>query len=131
MFSSFNSVRSVITLFHSAKSQPSITVLNFLKNQASLQSSKKFDLEILTTPPTNDQLRTILKYLGGGVGKVSAIVPGANGVDEASNILQAAGSAAGDEGKLVTPITVDWLNGKAVLGNDEHGLKKLIEALNK
>ncbi|KAK9383927.1 thioredoxin-like protein [Kockiozyma suomiensis] len=120
MFSSFNSARTVLTLFHSPTSSASRRVLQFLKSQ---EAAKKrlFELDVTEGVPTKDQLKTILKYAGEH--KVSAIVPGAQSYTEASSILE------GGSNELLRPMVIDWTNGKAVLGDDEAGVKKLVSSL--
>ncbi|KAL8723121.1 MAG: hypothetical protein Q9225_000524 [Loekoesia sp. 1 TL-2023] len=89
----------VITLFHKASSPASIRAQTLLKqisahasetatedqaadhtHQNKLQRTE-FELNITEDPPTSDQLRTILEYVGSGAGRAGQIVEGA--VDEA------------------------------------------------
>ncbi|KAL9004692.1 MAG: hypothetical protein Q9188_002488, partial [Gyalolechia gomerana] len=89
----------VITLFHKASSPASIRAQTLLK-QVSAHASEtatedqatdhshqnklqrtEFELNVTEDPPTSDQLRTILEYVGAGAGRAGQIVEGA--VDEA------------------------------------------------
>ncbi|KAK9384869.1 thioredoxin-like protein [Lipomyces mesembrius] len=124
MFSAFNSARSVVTLFHSPTSSASRRTLQLLKKHMESSKRKVFDLDVTEGPPTKDQLKTMLNYTGEH--KVSSIVPGAASLSEATLILQSGGAD-----KLLHPIVVDWVNGKAVLGDDEIGLKQLVQNLEK
>ncbi|KAK9244626.1 thioredoxin-like protein [Lipomyces tetrasporus] len=124
MFSAFNSARSVVTLFHSPTSSASRQALQLLKKHIEGSKQKYFDLDVTEGPPTKDQLKTILNYTGEQ--KVSTIVPGAASLSEAALILENGGA-----NKLLHPIIVDWVNGKAVLGDDVNGLKTLVQNLEK
>ncbi|KAK9317761.1 thioredoxin-like protein [Lipomyces starkeyi] len=124
MFSAFNSARSVVTLFHSPTSSASRRTLQLLKKHMESSKRKFFDLDVTEGPPTKDQLKTMLNYTGEH--KISSIVPGATSLSEATLILQSGGAD-----RLLHPIVVDWVNGKAVLGDDEIGLKQLVQNLEK
>ncbi|KAK9369423.1 thioredoxin-like protein [Lipomyces kononenkoae] len=124
MFSAFNSARCVVTLFHSPTSSASRRTLQLLKKHIEGSSRKYFDLDVTEGPPTRDQLKTILNYTGEQ--KIGSIVPGAASLSDATLILQHGGAD-----KLLHPIVVDWVNGKAVLGDDEIGLKQLVQNLEK
>ncbi|KAK9451188.1 thioredoxin-like protein [Limtongia smithiae] len=122
MFSSFNSVRAVVTLFHSPTSSASRRILQFLKIHAADTKIQNFDLQVTEANPTKDQLKTILNYVGQA--KIGAIVPGAGTYNEAAGLLEKGSSLA-----VLRPMVVDWVNGKAVLGDDEEGVKKLVAGL--
>lgn len=89
--------KDIITLFHKSSTPASTKVLNLLK-QVSANASEaatedqasdttpqtqftraEFDLDVTEKPPTPDQLRTILDY----VGTPSSVINGASTVDEA------------------------------------------------
>lgn len=89
----------VITLFHKASSPASVRAQTLLK-QVSAHASEtatedqatdhapqnkvqrtEFELNVTEDPPTSDQLRTILEYVGSGAGRAGQIVEGA--ADEA------------------------------------------------
>ncbi|KAK9459109.1 thioredoxin-like protein [Lipomyces oligophaga] len=123
MFSAFNSARTVITLFHSPTSSASRRILQCLKQHESSVSNRLYDLDVTEGVPTRDQLKTILKYAGET--KVSSIVPGATSYTEATAILE------GGEKNILRPMVIDWSNGKAILGDDEPAVKKLLSTLEK
>ncbi|KAL8671129.1 MAG: hypothetical protein Q9168_004362 [Polycauliona sp. 1 TL-2023] len=91
----------VITLFHKASSPASIRAQTLLK-QISAQASEsatedqatdhsaqnkiqrtEFELNVTEDPPTSDQLRSILEYVGSGAGRAGQIVEGATGETDA------------------------------------------------
>ncbi|KAL8732408.1 MAG: hypothetical protein Q9166_002808 [cf. Caloplaca sp. 2 TL-2023] len=91
----------VITLFHKASSPASIRAQTLLK-QISAHASEsatedqatdhteqnklqrtEFELNVTEDPPTGDQLRTILEYVGSGAGRAGKIVEGATGEADA------------------------------------------------
>ncbi|GES63105.1 hypothetical protein P170DRAFT_408385 [Aspergillus terreus] len=129
-----------ITLFHSPSVPSSTRVLNILKQasaaaEAETVASKRgeFQLEITTAPPTADQLRNILDYVTAnpagasqntvqyGVGEV---IRGAKDAEDAVKRFKESG-----EGVFVRPITVDWTNGRAVVGDNESEILKMVHQL--
>lgn len=93
-----------MTLFHKPSNEASIRVLTLLK-QANAQSvahatedqaasheaqnkaeRTEFELDVTEAPPTSDQLKNILEYLGGSPGKV---IQGASDETDAQRRLKA------------------------------------------
>lgn len=114
----------VITLFHKPSLSASNRVLTILKqgsaqaqetateDQASDHSAQNqavkrepFELEVTEAVPTEDQLRSILEYVGQG--KIGQIVEGATSVTDAAKKL------AADQGAFKRPLIVDWNQGRA------------------
>ena len=113
-----------MTLFHKPSSQASLRAHTLLKqanaqsvatateDQASSHDAQnkvertEFELDVTEAPPTSDQLKNILEYLGGpsAVGKV---VQGAKDETDALRRLKA------DEDSFQRPLVVDWNQGKA------------------
>ncbi|KAI9871005.1 MAG: hypothetical protein M1830_003541 [Pleopsidium flavum] len=100
----FHKSLDVITLFHSPARPASTRVLNILK-QTSAEASEPathtqapdhsgqskvqrtdFELNVTEDPPTGDQLRSILEYLGAS--RAGELVKGAKGEAEAMRKLQ-------------------------------------------
>lgn len=96
-----------MTLFHKPSSEASIRVHTMLK-QANAQSvahatqdqaashdaqnkaeRTEFELDVTEAPPTSDQLKTILEYLGGSPSKV---IEGASDESDAMRRLKADGN---------------------------------------
>jgi len=127
----------VLTLFHKPSNPSSMRVLNLLK-QASAHSAETatedqasdhshqndhvqrnpFELDITEADPTPDQLRNILEYVGAG--KIGSLVKGATSEGDAMKILKQSGDA------FQRPVVVDWEQGKAVVGDDESAIMKLV-----
>ncbi|KFY91546.1 hypothetical protein V500_04614 [Pseudogymnoascus sp. VKM F-4518 (FW-2643)] len=132
----------VITLFHSPTAPASMRVHSLLKqasatagetateDQASdhAQQTKnsvetQFELNVVEDPPTPDQLKSILEYVGAnGAGKV---IQGATSEKDALTKWKK------DSGSFQRPLTVDWNNGKVVAGDNESEILKLLAALPK
>lgn len=104
--------KNVVTLFHKPSSQPSTRVLTLLKqanaeavahateDQASSHHAQnkaertEFELDVTEAPPTSDQLKNILEYLGGPVsGAAGKVIQGAKDESDALRRLQADGEA--------------------------------------
>ncbi|KAF7594996.1 hypothetical protein BBP40_007596 [Aspergillus hancockii] len=90
----------------------------------------EFQLEVTTAPPTTDQLRNILDYVGDAAGgrvtySVSEVV---NGARDAEDAIKRFKEGSG-EGGFVRPITVDWTNGRAVVGDNESEILKMVQQL--
>ncbi|KAL8628078.1 hypothetical protein Q9189_006214 [Teloschistes chrysophthalmus] len=115
----------VITLFHKTSSPASIRAHTLLK-QISAHASEtatedqatdhtaqnklqrtEFELNVTEDPPTSDQLRTILEYVGSGGGRAGQIVEGATDESDALKKLKE------DPGRFKQPVVVDWNNGRA------------------
>ena len=115
-----------MTLFHKPSSQPSTRVFTILKqahatavshsteDQASSHSAQEkaerheFELDVTEAPPTQDQLKNILEYLGGPVsGAAGKIIKGARDESDALRKLNENGES------FQRPVVVDWNQGKA------------------
>ncbi|KAF7898184.1 hypothetical protein EAF00_004630 [Botryotinia globosa] len=137
----FHKTLDVITLFHKASSPASVRVHTLLKqasanatesateDQASDHSAQtnpkrqEFELEITESAPTPDQLKSILEYVG--VSKVGSIVAGAKDEADAVRKIKA------NEDSFQRPLTVDWSNGKAVVGDGKSEILTMLNALSK
>ncbi|KIW10218.1 hypothetical protein PV08_11179 [Exophiala spinifera] len=129
----------VITLFHKPSISASVRVQNLLK-QASAQASQTatedqatdhtaqnetvtrdpFEIEVTEAPPTPDQLKSIFEYLGGGV--AGELVKGAASQSDALRKVKEDGNA------FTRPVVVDWTRGKAVIGDKQSEILKLLKA---
>lgn len=113
-----------MTLFHKPSNSASTRVHNLLKqanatatshateDQASSHDSHnqaeraEFQLDVTEEPPTGDQLKNLLQYLGGS-GAAGKLVEGASSESEALRLLKENGNA------FKRPVVVDWHQGKA------------------
>ncbi|KAK3215057.1 hypothetical protein GRF29_19g2063035 [Pseudopithomyces chartarum] len=134
--------KNVVTLFHKPSSTASTRVLTLLKqtnaqavshateDQASSHQTQsklervEFDLDVTEAPPTADQLKSILEYLG-GPGAASKVIRGANNEADAMRVLKADGE------KFERPVVVDWNQGKAVVGDSESEILSLLRSIPK
>ncbi|KAI4933845.1 uncharacterized protein J4E92_003514 [Alternaria infectoria] len=134
--------KNVVTLFHAPSNQASTRVLTLLKqanaqsvahateDQASSHKAQdkaertEFELDVTEAPPTTDQLKNILDYLGGS-GAAGKVISGAENENDAMRRLKADGSA------FQRPLVVDWNQGKAVAGENESEIMKLIRSVPK
>lgn len=124
----------IVTLFSKAGSPASTRVANLLK-QASANSTsgatidqasdhthqtqrEQFELNVTEDLPTESQVQTILEYVGKA--GVPRIVQGA--VDEKDALKKFKESKE----SLQRPLTVDWNNGKAIAGDNESEILKLL-----
>ncbi|KAK0507207.1 hypothetical protein JMJ35_010245 [Cladonia borealis] len=132
----FHKGLDVITLFHKPSTPASLRVLTLLK-QISAEASESatvdqaadhsgqnklqrsdFELNVTEEPPTGDQLKTIIEYAGER--KASQIVDGAR------DALDAMHKLSQDKNKFKAPVVVDWNNGRAVVGENESEIMKMI-----
>ncbi|KAF1949224.1 hypothetical protein CC80DRAFT_520707 [Byssothecium circinans] len=134
--------KNVVTLFHKPSSTASTRVLTLLKqanaqsvahateDQASSHHSQnkeerlEFDLDVTEAPPTGDQLKTILDYLG-GPSAAGKIISGAQDEADAIRRLKADGES------FARPLVVDWNQGKAVAGENESEILSLLRSIPK
>lgn len=84
----------------------------------------KFNLEVITSLPTKDQLRTIESYLPHG-GLTSFIAGGSPATAD-----QVLSQAKRDLDAFKWPVVVDWVSGKASVG-DVDGVNEILENLRK
>ncbi|KAI0967829.1 DUF1687-domain-containing protein [Xylaria arbuscula] len=136
----FHKTLDIVTLFHKAGSPASVRAATVLKqvsanaaesateDQASDHSHQsnprrpEFELNITEDPPTADQLKTILEYVGKN--KISSIIQGATTENEALKKFRE------NADSLQRPLVVDWNNGKAIASGNESEILKLLEQLN-
>ena len=91
--------------------------------KAPLSRREPFDLNITEDPPTTDQLQTILEYVGAS--GISAIVKGAGTQAEAMRKFRES------HDNFQRPVVVDWSNGKAIAGDKESEILKLLNQQSK
>ncbi|EFW99334.1 duf1687 domain containing protein [Grosmannia clavigera kw1407] len=137
----FPKTLDIVTLFHKASSPASIRVSTLLK-QASAHASQTatedqasdttaqtsaptagretFELEITEEPPTTDQLRTILDYVG--TPAIPTVMKGASTTAEALRKFRESAD------NFQRPVVVDWNNGKAIAGENESEILKLLNS---
>ncbi|CAH0036747.1 unnamed protein product [Clonostachys solani] len=124
----FHKTLDIVTLFHKASSPASVRVANLLKQASAASTSgaasestrEQFELNITEDQPTPDQVQTILEYVGkSGIPK---IVTGAH--DEKDALKK----YTQNKDSLVRPLVVDWNNGKAIAGDNESEILKLLNA---
>lgn len=127
-----------MTVFHKPSIPASTRVVNLLKtasahsqetateDQASDHSAQNqavarepFELEITEADPTPDQVKSIFDYLGSG--KAAQLVKGASTESDALRKLKESGD------NFQRPVVVDWSQGKAVVGDNESEILKLVK----
>ncbi|CAD6585888.1 MAG: hypothetical protein ASARMPRED_002340 [Alectoria sarmentosa] len=134
----FHKSLDVITLFHKPSIPASLRVVTLLKqisahasetatedqatdhtHQNKLQRTE-FELNITEDPPTGDQMRTILEYMGAhNAGRL---------VEEAKDSGDAIKKLGDNPKTFKPPVTVDWNN---VVGDNESEIMKMIAQLPK
>ncbi|PLN86107.1 Metallo-hydrolase/oxidoreductase [Aspergillus taichungensis] len=124
-----------ITLFHAPSSSTSTNAFNILKRASTAASSTArgdFQLEVTTAPPTTDQLRNILDYVSADASAASTsrnsrayapsdVIKGAKDAQDALKRFKEDGGAG-----FVRPITVDWTNAQAVIGDNESEILRMV-----
>ncbi|GAW23700.1 hypothetical protein ANO14919_132750 [Xylariales sp. No.14919] len=136
----FHKTLDIVTLFHKAGSPASVRAATVLKqasanatesateDQASDHSHQTnphrpdFELNITEDPPTADQLKTILEYVGKN--KISSVIKGATTENEALKKFKESAD------NLKRPVVVDWNNGKAIASDNESEILKMLNQLN-
>ncbi|PHH84471.1 hypothetical protein CDD83_1896 [Cordyceps sp. RAO-2017] len=135
----FRKSLDTVTLFHKASSPASTRVANLLKQvsanaqaeatidqasdheaQGKAAPREPFELNITEDPPTADQVQTILEYAGKGA--IAHIVRGARDQKDALDKFKQS------KDSFLRPVTVDWNNGKAIAGDNESEILKLLKA---
>ncbi|EEH33438.2 hypothetical protein PAAG_04488 [Paracoccidioides lutzii Pb01] len=141
----------VITLFHKPSLPASSRVLALLKqanaaaaanatidqaSETSPSQRSEFELDVTEEPPTPDQLKNILDYVGadvgGDVGRArggAAMAKPGDLVQGAQDRLDALRRLKEDGGRFVRPVIVDWSNGTAVIGENKSEILKLVREI--
>ncbi|TGJ80167.1 hypothetical protein E0Z10_g8600 [Xylaria hypoxylon] len=135
----FRKTLDIVTLFHKAGSPASVRAATVLKqasanaaefateDQASDHSHQtnhqrpEFELNITEDPPTADQLKTILEYVGKS--KISSVIKGATTENEALKKLKESSD------NIKYPVIVDWNNGRALASDNESEILKMLSQL--
>ncbi|KAF9484809.1 hypothetical protein BDN70DRAFT_872057 [Pholiota conissans] len=143
MFNSFKRKLPEISIFHHPLSPPSTKALSLLRSSLSNpyppNSDKKvpleFNLEVVESAPTSDQLNIILSYLSPKALNPSMVFLSAHpsapsGQDAPSTVKAIAELAQSNPNALKWPIVVDWADGKASVG-DVDGVKSILETIRK
>ncbi|KAI5867405.1 DUF1687-domain-containing protein [Durotheca rogersii] len=138
----FHKPLDTVTLFHKAGSPASLRAVALLK-QVSANASEtatedqasdhtpqshpkrhrqQFELNITEEPPTPDQLKTILEYVG--TSRISSFVQGASTENEAMKRFKESAE------NFQRPVIVDWNHGRVVAGDKESEILKLLEEVN-
>ncbi|KAI2465432.1 DUF1687-domain-containing protein [Annulohypoxylon bovei var. microspora] len=134
----FHKPLDIITLFHKSQSPASTQIAKLLKEISASGTAaanatdtptndqtqpkrlnRVFELDITETPPTTDQLQTILDYVGQD--QISKVIKGATTKKEAiEKYTQNAAS-------FVTPVVVDWHHGRAIATSKDSKILEMLE----
>ncbi len=128
---------------HHPSSQPSSKALALLRNSLSAPYPTdkptslplQFNLEVVESAPTADQLRTILSYFPSKAVSPSHVLlsahPTAPSAEERPTTLSGIAKLAQENPQAIKwPIVVDWQGGRASIG-DVEGVKNILEYLRK
>ncbi|KAI5464066.1 thioredoxin-like protein [Mariannaea sp. PMI_226] len=126
----FHKTLDIITVFHKASSPTSVRVAELLKQLSANStagaspnakpSREPFELNVTEEPPTEDQVKTIIEYVGTkGISNV---------IKDAKSETEALRSFKQNKNSFIRPMVVDWNNGKAIAGDNESEILKLLNA---
>ncbi|KAG5926334.1 hypothetical protein E4U42_003399 [Claviceps africana] len=137
----FHKSLDIVTVFHKASSPASTRVANLVKqisanaqagatiDQASDHTAQTearrdpFELNITEEAPTVEQVQTILDYIGKE--SINKVVQGATNEKDALKKFRES------KENFLRPLTVDWNNGRAVAGDSESEILKLLKTQSK
>ncbi|KAH9476563.1 hypothetical protein JR316_0010475 [Psilocybe cubensis] len=139
-------------VIHKPSSPPSQKALELLKaslsapyppvtssSSSSTENAGKpldFNLEVVESPPTSDQLQVILSYLPSPAANPSLVFLSAHpsnalsAAEQPTTVKGIAELAQKNPNAIKWPIVVDWLDGKASIGSVD-GVKGILEHLRK
>ncbi|KAI9709943.1 MAG: hypothetical protein M1820_003021 [Bogoriella megaspora] len=133
--------KDVITLFHKPSVPSSVRVLTLLKQSAGTAQSTAtedqasshdthskaqrtdFELDVTEAAPTGDQLQNIMEFIGKT--NPSKLIMGARDEADAIKKLKDNGES------FQRPVVVDWNNGRAVVGEDQSEILRLLKTIPK
>lgn len=95
----------------------------------------EYNLEVIESPPTSDQIQTILSYMPSKATSPSMLFlsahPSSGSSEERPQTVEGIITLAQKNPKALRwPIVVDWADGKAAVG-DVEGVKEILEHLRK
>ncbi|KAI1460062.1 DUF1687-domain-containing protein [Annulohypoxylon moriforme] len=134
----FHKPLDIVTLFHKAQSPASTQIAKLLKEVSasgtaaanvtdtptddqtqSKRLDRVFELNITETPPTSDQLQTILDYVGKD--QISKVIKGASTKKDALEIFRQ------NAASFSAPVVVDWHHGRAVAAGTSSKILEMLE----
>ncbi|KAF8507682.1 hypothetical protein BU17DRAFT_57239, partial [Hysterangium stoloniferum] len=132
--------RAVTDLYysHSSKSPPSVQALKLLRSALespyppSTQPPKpplEFNLEVVeNTPPTADQLSTILNYTNKPISSFLSAHPTSTGISQPGTAQSLHTVFQTNPRAIKLPLVVNWDDGQAAVGDVEE-VKRILESL--
>ncbi|KAF8645604.1 hypothetical protein AX16_007686 [Volvariella volvacea WC 439] len=144
IFSSFRRKIPELSIFHNPRSPPSVKALELLRAAASgpfppnkpTNPPLEFNLEVVESPPTSDQMNTIMSYLPSKYNKSPASAflsahPTTSGQEDRTHTPSQVAQLGREKPSAIRwPIVVDWSGGIASVG-DVDGVKGILEVLRK
>lgn len=123
---------------HRAQSPPSTNALKLLRASLSgpypetSNQPLQFELEVVESPPTADQLSTIMSYLPSPATNPAMVLLSAHpsASEQPQSLKGIHELAQKNPNSLKWPIVVNWNDGKVAIG-DERGVKDILEHLRK
>jgi len=127
-----------LSIFHSARSPPSVQALKLLRSALegpyppSTQPPKpplEFNLEVVeNTPPTADQLSTILNYTNKPISSLLSAHPTSTGISQPGAVKSLHAIFQTNPRAMKLPLVVNWDDGQAAIGDIEE-VKGILESL--
>ncbi|KAF9523210.1 thioredoxin-like protein [Crepidotus variabilis] len=140
MFKSFAKRLPQVSIFHRSQSPPSTNALKLLRASLSgpYPAGKsdnqplQFDLEVVESPPTTDQLQTIMSYLPSPATNPAMVLLSAHpsSSEQPQSLKAIHDLVEKNPNALKWPIVVNWNDGKAAIGN-ERDVKEILEDIRK
>ncbi|KAL5478847.1 hypothetical protein ACEPAI_2124 [Sanghuangporus weigelae] len=142
MFRGFLRSRPAVSIFHHPSSPQSSRAVELLRSAlvdpyppGSESGPLDFELEVVESAPTSDQVKTILSYLPSSSAGPSTFIsshPSSSGIGAESQVTSKtlAELARSNPSALKWPIVVDWMGGRANVG-DVDGVRAILDAIRK
>ncbi|KAG2006227.1 hypothetical protein CC2G_002562 [Coprinopsis cinerea AmutBmut pab1-1] len=137
MFSAWRKAVPAVSIFHHASSPPSNKALNILRSAISAPYPPtktdapplEYNLEVIESPPTIDQLKTIMSYLPSKATSPSMAFlsahPSSGSASDRPQTIEGIIELAGKNPQALRwPIVVNWNDGQVAIGTVD-GRKKL------
>ncbi|KAJ8490107.1 hypothetical protein ONZ45_g13321 [Pleurotus djamor] len=140
MFAGFKRALPEISIFHNPTSPPSTKALGLLRASVSGPyppgnkgaSPLAFNLEVIESPPTADQLRTISSFIPSKSSSSTSLFLSAHpsSSEAPQSVSEIVKLAKQNPNTLKWPIVVDWSSGKAAIGSVD-SVEGILEHLRK
>jgi len=125
----------VVSVFHYAKSAPSVRAVNLLKAAVGEGyppgKPLSFNLDVVESAPNADQMSIISRYTSNPLSSFLSAHPTSSSSSSSGTAESMAQEFTKNPNSMRWPVVVDWDNGRAVVGDADRVKSVILEGLRK